>query len=135
MTDKMARPAQVRIARPSHDVAAAKAFYCDGLGAVFLGDFVDHDGFSGLMVGLPDRGVHIEFVTGPAGSEAPRPTGEDALVLYYPVAAEHERAVARMTEAGYRPVTPDNPYWSRCATCFRDPDGYTLILARTGGLR
>ena len=44
--------------------------------------FADHDGFDGVIFGLPDERAQLELVRSPHG-DVPAPTGEDALVLYH----------------------------------------------------
>jgi catechol 2,3-dioxygenase-like lactoylglutathione lyase family enzyme len=118
----------VRVARPTRDLDAAAAFYRDLLGLPVLGSFEDHDGFSGLILGLPDASRQLELVAAP-GAE-PAPTAEDQLVLYLG-SPEHVEAVAeRIHGAGHEPGASPNPYWANVgAVCFVDPDGYWLVLS------
>src|SRR4051812_6630535 len=53
--------AQLRIARPTDDLAAVVAFYRDGLGFEVLSSFTGHDGFDGVMLGFAGAGYHLEF--------------------------------------------------------------------------
>ena len=124
------RPRQVRVARPSHDLAAATAFYVEALGLPRLGGFADHDGYDGVFVGLPGTGAHLELTRTAAGHPEPTPTVEDLLVLYLPDAAAVQRAAERLAAAGFPRVAPLNPYWERTgAVVVPDPDGYLLVLA------
>ena len=59
------RVAQVRVARPTDKLAEVEEFYASHLGLPVLYRFVDHDGFDGVMLGLPggqihERGCHEE---------------------------------------------------------------------------
>jgi len=122
-------PGSVRIARPTRSLAAVADFYSELVGLPQLSSFTDHDGFSGLIVGLPDQAHQLEFLRGPAGEPVPRPTAEDLLVLYLPSRGRDE-IIRRLTDAGRRPVAPRNPFWDRIgAVLFEDPDGYVLVLA------
>ena len=56
-----ARVAQVRIARPTHQLDKVVAFYRDGLGLRELSRFEGHDGYDGVMLGLPGLTYHLEF--------------------------------------------------------------------------
>lgn len=134
MVDTVTRPAQIRIARPSRDLRAAEQFYCEILGAVRLTSFDDHAGYSGVMIGFPDAMVHIEFVSGPRMGHTPKPTPEDALVLYYPEPDAYQCVIRRFVAAGVEVVHAENPYWHGISTCYRDPDGYLLILANSKGI-
>ena len=46
---------QVRVARPTDRLEEVVAFYRDGLGLAELDRFQGHDGYSGIMLGLPQR--------------------------------------------------------------------------------
>ncbi len=120
--------AHLRVARPTDDLAALLAFYRDGLGFELLSEFRDHDGFDGLMLGHRDAGYHLEF-TRHAGHVAGRAPGpEHLLVFYLPDAAQWSAAVARMEQAGHKPVPSLNPYWDRRGRTYEDPDGYRVVL-------
>lgn len=49
-----ATPPILRVARPTDRMAEVTAFYRDGLGLTVLGEFRDHDGFDGVMLGHPN---------------------------------------------------------------------------------
>jgi catechol 2,3-dioxygenase-like lactoylglutathione lyase family enzyme len=113
----------VRVARPTADLARAVAFYRDALGLPLLASFEDHDGYSGAILGLPDASRQLELVR--HAGVRPAPTDEDQLVLYGAAGL-----AARLEAAGHEPRSPANPYWERNgAVGFVDPDGYWLILA------
>src|SRR5215831_13604445 len=119
---------QIRIARPTRDLAAAVAFYAQLLGFPVLARFDDHDGYSGVVLGLPDASRQLELVFN--ADTAPAPTAEDQLVLYV---SSEERVVEladRIRASGLEPSVSPNPYWARTgAVCFVDPDGYWLVLS------
>jgi catechol 2,3-dioxygenase-like lactoylglutathione lyase family enzyme len=116
------------VARPTDDLAALVRFYRDGLGLEVLYEFKDHDGFDGVMLGGRGAAYHLEF-TRRAGHKAGRaPTEENLLVFYLPDEARWRAAVARLEQAGYRPVPAFNPYWDRRGRTFADPDGYRVVL-------
>lgn len=102
--------------------------YCEGLGLRVLGSFEDHDGFDGVMLGLPGAPFHFEFTRCVAHPVAPSPTAEDLVVFYLPSAAEWRRTGETMLAAGFRPVASFNPYWDRCGRTFEDADGYRVVL-------
>jgi catechol 2,3-dioxygenase-like lactoylglutathione lyase family enzyme len=120
--------AHLRVARPTDDLAHVIKFYRDGLGFDVLGEFCDHDGFDGVMLGRKGAAYHLEF-TRKAGHEVGRaPTQDNLLVFYLPDPAEWQAAVARMEAAGYPPVASFNPYWDQQGRTFEDPDGYRVVL-------
>jgi len=127
-------PAQIRIARPTANPEATARFYELGVQGTRLGEFEDHAGYSGVMIGLPDASVHLELVHGTAMRHKPAPTPEDALVLYYPDQRAWAHRVAAMLSADCEEVDFENPYWNDHARIFRDPDGYLVIVARDAGL-
>ena len=118
----------LRVARPTDDLAGLAAMYREGLGLRVLGEFADHDGFDGVMLGRPGCPWHLEFTTrrGHAAGGAPSP--EHLLVLYLPDRDEWQRRAEAMRSAGFTEVPPDNPYWSRHGATFADPDGYRVVL-------
>jgi catechol 2,3-dioxygenase-like lactoylglutathione lyase family enzyme len=118
---------QLRIARPTRALEQAVAFY-QLLGLPVLASFEDHDGYSGVVLGLPDSSRQLELVR--HDGEVPSPTDEDQLVFYLGSAERVSRQAARVQAAGFEPRAAANPYWARNgAVCFVDPDGYWLILS------
>lgn len=119
---------QVRIARPTRDLGRALAFYRDLVGLPVLASFEDHDGYSGAILGLPDRQMQLELVF--HASVEPAPTAEDQLVLYLGSAEAVAGRAAAIGRAGHERKPTANPYWARNgAVAFVDPEGYWLILS------
>ncbi len=46
---------------PVSELDTTASMYCAGLGLELLGSFTDHEGFSGIMLGAPEAGWHLEF--------------------------------------------------------------------------
>lgn len=126
--------AQVRVARPTDHLEDVVAFYRDGLGLPEIGRFVDHDGYDGVMLGLPDRTYHLEFTQHREGSPCPAPSRDNLLVFYIPDAAQLEQLRNRLTGLGHEPVMPENPYWLDKSLTFEDPDGWRIVLCQTAGI-
>ena len=118
----------LRVARPTDDLAALRPFYCDGLGLHLLLEFVDHDGFAGLVLGHPQAPYHLEFTHQPGHVVGRAPTADNLLVFYLPDRAEWQAAVQRLAAVGYAPVPAYNPYWDERGRTFEDPDGYRVVL-------
>lgn len=120
----------VRFARPTARLEACAAFYRDALGLLVLAEFRDHDGYDGIVVGLPDRSVQLELTRRSDGPALPEPTPEHQIVFYLDDATGLSRAESRLRTRGLEPVATENPYWSRRgARAFTDPDGWVVILA------
>jgi catechol 2,3-dioxygenase-like lactoylglutathione lyase family enzyme len=118
----------LRVARPTDQLDEVVRFYTEGLGLTLLGSFEDHDGFDGLMLGLPGAAYHLEF-TRKRGHVAGRaPTEDNLLVFYLPEVEAWQAAVDKLTAAGYHAVASYNPYWDRQGLTYEDPDGYRVVL-------
>ncbi len=122
--------AQVRIARPTNQLSKVISFYTQGLGLPQLSSFTGYAGYSGVMVGLPNREYHLEFTQHEAGSPGLAPTKDNLLVFYIADAEELSRATERLHNLGYFPVSPENPYWQDQGITFEDPDGWRVVLFR-----
>jgi catechol 2,3-dioxygenase-like lactoylglutathione lyase family enzyme len=125
------RVARVRFARPTDKLEEVVAFYQDALGLPRLGGFEGHDGYDGVMLGLPGWDTHLEFTRHHAGSPCPAPSKDNLLVLYFDDPADLQRLSARMQSRGHTPVEPENPYWRDRSVTFEDPDGWRVVLCRT----
>jgi len=118
---------QIRIARPTLDLGRVADFY-RLLELPVIASFEDHDGYSGVVFGLPDSSRQLELVR--HEGEPPSPTSEDQLVLYLGSAERVGHLANRIRAAGFEAAAAANPYWERNgAVCFVDPDGYWLILS------
>ncbi len=104
----------LRVVRPTEHLDEVVRFYADGVGLLRLGSFEDHDGFDGVMLGVPGAAYHLEFTRKRGYHAAGRsPTHDNLLVFYLPNGQEWQEAVNRMIAAGYEPVPSFNPYWDR----------------------
>ena len=119
---------RLRVARPTDDLDAVLRFYRDGLGLMELFRFENHDGFDGVMLGVPGAVYHLEFTRAHGHAAGRAPTEDNLLVFYLPGRAEWQAAIGRMRQAGYAPVPAFNPYWDRNGVTFEDPDGYRIVL-------
>lgn len=122
--------AHLRVARPTDQLERVVAFYTRCLGFEVLGQFTDHEGFSGAMLGHKDAPYHLEFTSKTGHAAGRSPTEDHLLVFYLPNPDEWQAAVARMEQAGEAPVPAFNPYWDRQGRTYEDPDGYRIVLQR-----
>ena len=125
---------QVRIARPTDHLDKVTRFYCDGLGLALVGTFEDHDGYDGVLIALPDDGLHLELTSRAGADPSPPPSPDDLLVLYIPDAAAIDDLVQRLAGLGHHPVAPLNPYWQDRAVTIADPDGRRVVLFHGAGI-
>ena len=119
---------KLRVARPTDHLEEVVRFYTEGLGLSRLDSFEDHQGFDGVMVGIPGAAYHLEFTRKRGKDAGAAPTEDNLLVFYLPDPDEWQDAVARMVTAGYPPVAAFNPYWDRAGRTFQDADGYRVVL-------
>ncbi|MDC8446710.1 MAG: VOC family protein [Nitrosomonas sp.] len=117
-----------RLARPVSDLVRTDAMYRAGLGLIRLGYFKDHEGFDGIMLGMPGGDYHFEFTYCRFHPVIPAPTPEDLLVFYIPDPKAWEQRCGALLGAGFVEVNSMNPYWARDGRTFRDADGYRLVI-------
>ena len=130
MVISMHTTTKMRVARPTDNLEEVTKFYGEGLGFAELYRFEDHDGFDGVMLGLPGAPYHLEFTRAQGHRAGRAPTSDNLLVFYLPDESQWSHAVARLRRAGYEPVRSFNPYWDRQGLTFEDPDGYRVVLQR-----
>ena len=118
----------LRVARPTVRIEALLRFYRDGLGLVVIGSFQDHEGFDGLMLGMPGSSYHLEFTCKRGHDPGRAPTQDNLLVFYLSQNTEWQAAVDRMVAHGFAPTASFNPYWDISGRTFDDPDGYRVVL-------
>jgi len=118
----------LRIARPVSDLARSSALYCAGAGLSQLGEFSQHQGFSGIMLGYPDAGWHLELTFSHPHPVTPQPSPEDLLVLYQPNPEKWQWQCEQMLLAGFNPIAAFNPYRDQQGRTFIDPDGYRTVI-------
>lgn len=123
-----AQAATLRVAKPTADLDSIAAMYREGLGFETLGSFEDHEGFDGVMLGIPGAAYHLEFTHDRAGEAPPRPDPDDHCVFYFEDRGRFEARCDAMDRAGFRTVASHNPYWDRRGRTFEDPEGRRVVL-------
>jgi catechol 2,3-dioxygenase-like lactoylglutathione lyase family enzyme len=119
---------KLRVARSTDNLEEVTKFYKNGLGFAELSRFEDHDGFDGVMLGLPAAPYHLEFTQAHGHRAGRAPTADHLLVFFLPDERQWKEAVARLKQSGHEPVSSLNPYWDRQGLTFEDPDGYRVVL-------
>jgi len=126
----------VRVARPTDKLDEVVRFYADGLGLQILvrgaspleNRFEHHEGFSGVMVGIPGEPYHLEFTHQQGHLVGCAPTQDHLIVFYLRDRQEWQCAIDRIKAIGYESVKSYNPDWDNNGVTFEDPDGYRIIL-------
>jgi catechol 2,3-dioxygenase-like lactoylglutathione lyase family enzyme len=123
---------QIRIARPTSRLEDVVEFYRDGLGLQVIDSFHDHEGFTGVMIGLPGSALHLEFTTRESDLTEPAglaPTKDNLLAFYVASPAEFASITQWLQSSGHAPVPPVNPYWLDVGSLtFEDPDGWRVVV-------
>lgn len=123
--------AAVRFARASSSLDECRRFYEKVVGLEVLHEFRDHDGYDGVVLGLPDSSVQLELIRS-GHQPGAEPDAENALVLYLEDGGAALRA--RLPE-DVELLVPDNPYWARLgAFAIVDPDGWHVLAVPTSDL-
>lgn len=135
MSDLSHAATQLRVARPTNQLAAVESFYGGGLGLEEVGRFSDHAGYDGIIFGLPDRRLHLEFTQEAGAGPCRAPSRDNLLVFYVPEEVVRQEVSERLQRLGHQPVTAENPYWETIgALSFEDPDGWGVVLSPTSGI-
>lgn len=119
---------RLRVARPVSDLSRTERMYCAALGLTVLARFENHEGFDGVMVGVPGMDYHFEFTRCRTHPVAASPTEEDLLVFYFPDGQAWESTCNRLVEHGFVPVASFNPYWDLSGRTYEDADGYRIVV-------
>lgn len=122
---------QIRIARHTHDLKNLLRFYEEGLQFTRIGSFNDHNGYTGVMLGMPDAHVHLEFTEHTDIKPIQTPSPDNLLVFYFKTAGLRDACVQRMNAMGFPAVAPENPYWLKHGITLEDPDGWRIVLVNT----
>ncbi len=124
----IARDTIIRIARPTDNLQEIGRMYCLGLGFELLGEFSDHQGFSGQIIGHPRHAYHLEFTHHLGTQVGQAPTQDNLLVFYIPEFESWQHQCQQMLGAGFKSVSSYNPYWDVLGETFEDIDGYRVVL-------
>ena len=125
---------QMRIARPTDQLDKIIEFYETGLGLQRVSEFWQHNGYDGVMYGLPDSNFHLEFTAHEVGSPCPAPTKDNLLVFYLSSWDVMNKVASRLDQMGYAEVKAENPYWEDAGITIEDPDGWRIVLFCSTGL-
>ena len=121
----------LRVARPTDNLERLVRMYVEGLDLEVLDSFENHNGFDGVIVGLRHGAYHLEFTSHRGHPAGAAPGAEHLLVFYLPDDVEWNTSCQRLEAAGFRSVTPVNPFWHNDGRTFEDIDGYRVVLQHT----
>lgn len=119
---------QYRIARPTKNIKVITKFYNEILGFEIIGSFANHNGYDGIMLGLPNEKYHLEFTQNLFQEYLPMPTKENLLVFYFGSNEEYFSAIDRIKNLGIESVEPENPYWENKSMTYEDPDKWRIVF-------
>lgn len=125
----------MRVARPTDNLSCVAKMYEDGLGLLRLGEFVDHDGFDGVILGHAQSPYHLEFTAQRGHLVGRAPTQDHLLVFYIPDESAWRVRCEKMESAGFLSVSSYNPYWDAHGRTFEDIDGYRVVIAKLAWTR
>ncbi len=91
----------MRVARTTDKVSAIAGMYEQGLGVSSLAEFVNHEGFDGVILGHPQHPYHLEFMSQRGHHIGTAPAMDHLLVFYIADKNEWEHACDRMLAAGF----------------------------------
>ncbi|PKR78393.1 hypothetical protein CEY16_01150 [Halalkalibacillus sediminis] len=117
----------MRIARPTNNLEKMRNFYVEVLDLEKIGEF-NHNGYHGLLIGLPDQKVHLELLESEHDLETRAPSEDHLLVFYFETKEEIVQIKEELMAHGYKPVEPLNPYWSDKGYTFEDPEGWRIVF-------
>lgn len=121
--------APLRVARPTNNIDTLLDLYGNGLKLQKVGEFGDHQGFDGIILGHAGCGYHLEFTKNDGHDAGRAPTRENLLIFYLPFKSDYDDTVANMEKVVGPAVQSLNPYWDDCGKTFEDPDSYRIVLA------
>ena len=118
-----------RYARHTEDLLRMELFYTRVVGLDKLGEFENHQGYNGIILGLAGIDWQLEFTT---SSQKPQRKfdDDDTLVFYLRTEDEFIGARKRIADSGVSTEIPRNPYWSANGIMISDPDGHHVIFTQ-----
>lgn len=122
------KSSKLRVARPTDNLQRIAEMYIQGLGFKLLGEFRDHNGFDGAIIGHEQHNYHLEFTHHRGTAVGRAPTQDNLLVFYFTDDEAWMSCCDDMRSAGFTPVPAYNSYWDVAGRTFEDIDGYRVVL-------
>ncbi len=117
---------RLRVARHTQNLEKVSKFYLDILSLEVLGQFVDHDGYDGIFLGLSTSDWEIELTAN--GKTPDHHADEDDLLVFYLSEEELSEVRSKLLEHNIPVLKPRNPYWQDKGILFSDPDGFVVLV-------
>ena len=122
------KSAKLRVARPTDNLYQVTKMYVEGLGFKLLGNFENHNGFNGSIIGHENHNYHLEFTHHRGTSVGTAPTQDNLLVFYFTEPKVWESCCGKMLKAAFTEVVSYNEYWDVVGKTYEDIDGYRVVL-------
>ena len=119
---------KMRVARPTDNLDKITKMYIDGLGFKLLGEFKEHNGYNGSIIGNENHLFHLEFTHHIGTRVGKAPTKENILTFYFENKSEWNNACKNMSIAGFKRGFSYNNYCDVSGSTFEDIDGYRVVL-------
>lgn len=118
----------LRFARHTNNIEELKIFYTEIIGLKILGEFQNHDGYSGVFIGKENSNWHLEFTT--SHEKAQQKFDEDDLIVFYPESEiEYGNIIQRINANKISIFYAKNPYWNKNGLFIKDPDGFGVVIS------
>ena len=116
---------EFRCARHTNNLKRIIDFYCKYLKLEVIGNFDEHDGYSGVFLGKKGMDWHLEFTV--SDSKAEHHFDPDDILVFYPKTInEYNSIVGNISSEMLQ--KPINPYWRDKGLMIQDPDGYNIVI-------
>ncbi len=122
------KSAKLRVARPTDNLDKITEMYIEGLGFKLLGNFENHNGFNGSIIGHENHNYHLEFTHHIGITVGNAPTQDNLLVFYFAEPQVWKACCSKMLKAGFNEVVSYNEYWDAVGKTYEDIDGYRVVL-------
>ena len=118
----------LRVARHTDNLEKVISFYIEIMGLEIMGDFKNHDGYDGVLIGKPNWDWHLEFTI---SQENPNHIfDEDDILVFYPkTKAELDSIMNKIHENNFEIKKSKNPYWNINGILIKDYDNHNVIIS------
>ena len=118
----------IRIAKPTINLCEITRMYIEGLGFELLGEFNNHNGFDGRIIGHKNHCYHLEFTYHHNSQLLEKPHPDNLFVFYIEHQEQWESVCRSMESAGFIRVSSFNPYWDEKGQTYKDIDGNRIVI-------